>query len=370
MTGKYIAQSLYPNKNGSHIRIMAWIENNYHKDSLFEAPMFSESEFFDAYRDISKEVIFIIAIKHIYLAQTKAISLMNKGFKNVFIPIPELTYAELPVVENDGLSEYLKRVPDSKPILPYLEFQVADKCNLKCNACMHFSNLIETDSFADYEEFDESLKRLSHLFYSIDCFRLMGGEPLLNPDLDKFARLARKRFPLANIKIATNGLLIPKTSDFLIKTMRDYNIEFDITQYPPTTKIINKIIGILRENRIKYTLYPPIKSFLIRMSMGETDHNEVFYNGCLSKTCTFLRSNKIFVCPHIPMLYECRDYFGFDISMDEFRKNCIELDNEEIDGWDILERINSPFTMCRFCSPNSKTVDWTNVVPKREDWIV
>jgi molybdenum cofactor biosynthesis enzyme MoaA len=42
---------------------------------------------------------------------------------------------------------------------------------------------------------------------------LMGGEPLLHPELERFFPAARTAFPSAKIKIVTNGILLSKKED-------------------------------------------------------------------------------------------------------------------------------------------------------------
>lgn len=49
--------------------------------------------------------------------------------------------------------------------LPYLEFHIADKCNLNCAACQHFAGLVKEEHFPDFEKFKEGFTKL-HSFVS------------------------------------------------------------------------------------------------------------------------------------------------------------------------------------------------------------
>ena len=41
--------------------------------------------------------------------------------------------------------------------LPYLEFHIADHCNLNCKACEHYSGLVHEEIFTNYEKFERDL---------------------------------------------------------------------------------------------------------------------------------------------------------------------------------------------------------------------
>ena len=93
--------------------------------------------------------------------------------------------------------------------LHYLETHLVDHCNLKCKGCGHFSSLSEK-RYTDVDIFKRDLMRLSGLFDNISRIRLMGGEPLLHPDVLGFVKSSRLAFPNADIWVVTNGLLLHK----------------------------------------------------------------------------------------------------------------------------------------------------------------
>ena len=72
------------------------------------------------------------------------------------------------------------------PYLSYLEFHVADHCNLNCKYCTHYSPLVEKPVFTDYERFEADFRQLKKLIIDIGVIRIVGGEPLLNPELGKY----------------------------------------------------------------------------------------------------------------------------------------------------------------------------------------
>lgn len=99
--------------------------------------------------------------------------------------------------------------------LPILSFEVhlAEHCNLNCRGCDHFCPLAKP-AYTDLNVFQRDFKRLSELFHmEAGEIHLLGGEPLLNPQVEEFCKIARKNFPKATINIITNGILLPEMPD-------------------------------------------------------------------------------------------------------------------------------------------------------------
>jgi uncharacterized radical SAM superfamily Fe-S cluster-containing enzyme len=83
--------------------------------------------------------------------------------------------------------------------LESFDIYVAEHCNLGCYRCNHFSQLAKPE-FADLETTERDLQRLSILSGgNIPAIMLVGGEPLLNPELHEFMRIARLYFPQSRI---------------------------------------------------------------------------------------------------------------------------------------------------------------------------
>jgi Fe-coproporphyrin III synthase len=94
----------------------------------------------------------------------------------------------------------IKRLITKKPFIA--EVDITDKCNLRCRHCYHFQ---EKGDAAGIEEF--SVEKWSERFgqlrkKGIRMIMLMGGEPMLRPDVVK---LADEMFPL--VEMITNGTI-------------------------------------------------------------------------------------------------------------------------------------------------------------------
>lgn len=362
--GKYVWESII-NCEKSQYCVVLWIDN-YVKGFIEGIPVITE----EAFLKEPKVELVIIAVTNKSLLQDLTVSLLNGGYGGVFLVHSCCVVSKLPIVNSDGeLSRFVWKWNEKKPDLLYCEFQVADHCNLKCKACAHYSNTIVENIFADLLIFEADLKKLSLKFSNIEKFRLMGGEPLLNPELPIFIQLVRKYFPISDIRIVTNGLLLRSISKSFIETIHDCQATIDLSQYPPVETIIEEIVDFMDKNKIKYMIEPPAKKFFVRLSEGEEDAVEIFNRYCLSRGCRFLRNGKIFVCPHIPLTYETREFLSLNISYDEYVECSIDL-SDSLDGWGILQRFAKPFSMCRFCAKDVRWIDWKHGKEyRKDDWI-
>lgn len=87
-----------------------------------------------------------------------------------------------------------------------VEYNLTDHCNLKCYACDHASPLLPP-RFARLEDFVRDFEALAGAFHSEEV-RLVGGEPLLHPDLLLFLEQARRIGIADSVVVYTNGVLL------------------------------------------------------------------------------------------------------------------------------------------------------------------
>ncbi|WP_084011010.1 radical SAM protein [Pseudofrankia sp. DC12] len=86
-----------------------------------------------------------------------------------------------------------------------LEVHVVDQCNLDCVACSHESPFMPR-RLENPEALGPSLSKLWQ-YYRAPIIKLLGGEPLLHPNLDEIIKEVRAATD-ARIRIVTNGALL------------------------------------------------------------------------------------------------------------------------------------------------------------------
>jgi len=93
-------------------------------------------------------------------------------------------------------------------ILGDIEVDAAEHCNLKCAQCSHLSpHFKKVNSNYTTEEFKRDIDNLKRLV-SCTVFRFVGGEPLLNNDLEEWVKYVKQSNISQKTSIFTNGLLI------------------------------------------------------------------------------------------------------------------------------------------------------------------
>ncbi len=256
----------------------------------------------------------------------------------------------------------LRLIPS--PLLRF-EVQVAEHCNLNCINCMHYSP-IASPEFLDVEKYEADIKRLSELFCKeVEWIRLMGGEPLLHPDINRIIRITREYFHYGHIILVTNGILLDKMSSEFWGVCRENNIEISPTKYPIKLDY-DSLVDYIDSKGIKGYLYgigeernPEMWRFPIDIR-GDFDPVENFYNCDCANLCLTLRDGMMYTCATMAHAHHLKDFFDLDISISD--RNGISI-YEVSDGDELMKKLAEPRPFCRYC-------DYRNYLEYADDWRV
>ena len=94
-----------------------------------------------------------------------------------------------------------------------LELNVVEHCNLSCRSCSHLSPLMPRRIVSPDQILDD-LDLLSRVYHA-RWVRLVGGEPLLHPQLLDVIAAARQSRIADRVSLVTNGVLLTKMDDEL-----------------------------------------------------------------------------------------------------------------------------------------------------------
>jgi hypothetical protein len=250
--------------------------------------------------------------------------------------------------------------------LPYLETHLVDNCNLKCKGCSHFSPLFPENSYARLDTFVRDFSRLQTLFENIKVIRLMGGEPLLHPKVIDFLEVARGAFPDAWISIVTNGILLLKQADKFWKTCADKNILIQVSRYPIKLDI-NRIKVRVKQFKVDIEIFSP-KSFLKKINLaGDSDIIDSFQYCKTIFECAFLRNGKISPCSFPPLVFMFNKSFWEKIPTK--KNDFIDIHDPRISGSDIIEFVNRPIPMCKWCLTRRPIFSWDTSERKVDEWV-
>lgn len=163
----------------------------------------------------------------------------------------------LPLFDENGVIETRIRklkFSEERPSLSYFEVPITDNCNLNCKGCLFASNLTQGIQHVEFAELERDAKRMSELFFDIPWIRILGGEPLMHPDIINILKCYRKYVPDSEVDLCMNGLLVPKMEDRFWDCVQQERISIHVFGYKPTYSLLNKIDSVFKEQRIPYVI--------------------------------------------------------------------------------------------------------------------
>ena len=214
-----------------------------------------------------------------------------------------------------------------------LEYHLVDHCNLNCAGCTHFSPLAK-ERYASLEKFEENLIQLKKWDFEIKQFNLLGGEPLLHPQIKDFILIAKKYLNCL-IVVKTNGILL--NDDFISFCDREL-ISLVHTDYG-VSHIENK------HNKVsKFMCH-----FISDEPVTNTKCVDISFKGEYANACSQLEENgDLHFCGYSANVRHYNAYYGASIPVvrDEDFFNIYDTTLRPVDVWKrfLLKR---PF--CNHC---------------------
>lgn len=253
--------------------------------------------------------------------------------------------------------------------LELLEFNVVGHCNLNCKGCLHFSNILEKPIFESVEEYEKDLLRLKELSFYIKRVRFLGGEPLLCNNLDEFIDVTKRIFPDTTISILTNGILITQISEKLLKSIKNNNIEIEISLYNYSRETHKKIKKFLENNKIKFKFFISRSKFRKQLNITKNENVERTLSNCLARNSTTLLHGKLAKCPTSMYIERLNKKFNCKFPSNEY----INIYDENINEKDIVDFLNNPIELCSYCTSQVVTYKWKANWKKNatlDDWVI
>ena len=243
-----------------------------------------------------------------------------------------------------------------------IHLSVTTKCTLNCDKCNMFMPEYKHTEHFSVEKLKSDINLLFQRIDSVTTLALLGGEPLLYPNLVEILNYLVNNFSLriTNIEIITNGTLVP--SNELLKVCKENRIFFRISDYSAAIKYKDKLERLkllLKENGIEYF----VNENLTWLDFGFPQHpinlpDEMVRQHMLDCAPAFkgMNDGKLYYC-HVEWsavkagIYEEKDTDYFDL-MNEDRKQIIEY---------LIGEMKTPVSLCKYCAGCSS--DNKNVIP-------
>ena len=281
------------------------------------------------------------------------------GFKNIGILKPRAGKYGLRILpDSDEIKgEIIWYVKNRKKtqIIPRLEINLIDNCNLNCVGCTHFSSIYGTESILPYAQYEEELRQIRKVGKLVRL-RLLGGEPFMVPMLEQYIRAARQIFPETDIEVVTNGLLIEHLDRKLLKVMKDCKVGIVITPYKPTMYIKEKIIERLDSYELWWSFDGSlITEFSRQLTLNNNHDGYEASKKCISSGCLFLRNGKIYKCPIAGLLNDFVQYYN----LAPVPETGIKICGEPRKIYKEIQRCaKKPTAICDYCSEKIEMIPW------------
>ncbi len=251
------------------------------------------------------------------------------------------------------------------------EIHVADHCNLNCRYCSHFSP-IAPEKLLDIVQYEKDLARLSELFEGeMNYINLLGGEPLLNPEIGKIIAMTRQYFPKGNVKLVTNGLLLKKMPEEFWEQCRSSRAEVSVTIYPLEGAYAG-LEDLFKSKGVLHSVYGTRSDNMSRQPINfnaNCDRQDSFVRCGLANHCIQLKEGKLYTCTraaYAPFLVE---HFGLDASKLS-PKDGVDIYQMQT-GKDVLDALAKPIPFCSYCDTSTFRcgLRWESSKQEKSDWI-
>lgn len=260
-----------------------------------------------------------------------------------------------------------------KPIRQLLRFNIdiVSHCNLNCKGCGHFSPL-SSEGYVTLDSFRNDCRRLSELSGGIvERIDIMGGEPLLHPDILELLRICRNYF-VGEINVCTNGILLPSMCDEFYEVCASNDINIAVTIYPIklnwdtiNKKAVSFNVTIKKIGTKGYDYRVWFKNK--RDLTGGQDIDTNFEICPWGNNCIILEEGRMATCV---MPLKSRFYNEF-YQKDVFKTSPADfIDIYKVSSLnELMQFFSHSIPFCRYCKPaDSEITDWGVSSKDIEEW--
>ena len=258
-----------------------------------------------------------------------------------------------------------------------IELDIVEYCNLQCLQCSR-STFYTTGKTASYSpaQLQVDVDILKNILHSrILC--IMGGEPLLSPELNEYVRILKLSGIADRLHIFTNGLALQRITSSTVsnidgifvsvypldeektKTIKQ-NIAWFRATYPAVKLVANYVPMFLKANSVEKNSNSALVSKIFSKCYAATSYS--FHNGYLYR-CAASRKKYDFLNNHRDVVVDDFEYLK-DNAVDKL-KITTELTDATVTAF--LKQ-TTPLETCKWCLGCSGTpIQHTQIRDAKED---
>ena len=238
--------------------------------------------------------------------------------------------------------------------IPYVELVLTERCNLNCAGCANLMPLYKKPDHIAPDTLLASLDALLKISGRIRELTLIGGEPLLYPDLPEVIKHASTQ-KIDRIKIISNGTFVPRQA--ILLSLRNPKVLVSISEYSDHDS--KELTKVLTEHSIRFE----IKKFDCWNDYGDTKERGLdikdlrkSFSRCASAKCKSIYRGILFACPRAAHLagLSILPWHKEHMTADKVPENGVDLLNTP--GKGLKKRIRKLYhaeyiSACDHCNP-------------------
>ena len=248
----------------------------------------------------------------------------------------------------------------------YVEIQLCDRCNLDCAYCSHLSPVSKPVTIS-LETLEAECHRLARV--GVDEVNLMGGEPLLHPQVCEAIKLTRSILPNIKLIVSTNGLLLPRMSKDFWQCCRDNKVVLRITPYPKAkngTLNYFKYVWLIRKNRVRMESTGWRFGFRHQLLSEKAEYDATSNYLRCQLHCTQVRDATLWPCAYVAYAFNLNNKFGTNFKT--AAGDSLPLDGITATDLRLWLLRTKPF--CAHCGiKDAQRITWRRSQYTRDEWL-
>jgi hypothetical protein len=213
---------------------------------------------------------------------------------------------------NEGKWKELKNssnIRNGKVVFPYLAMLSGGACCLSCEHCSTHSPFRK--GVTSLEEHVNTWELWSKILQP-KVVNLGGGEPLLHPHVEQLVYEMKRIWKDSQIRITTNGVILPKISDNVLRRWGEQGVTIVISKHLDTPQY-NAVLQKSRHRFNRFGIKSEEGNFLLWLALYKQDDSlhplphggnpEVAFGKCCAKTCSSIYRNQFWRCANMMASY-------------------------------------------------------------------
>lgn len=252
-------------------------------------------------------------------------------------------------------------------LIERLLFMITDKCSLRCKNCDGYMPYHKNPKNDTFESIVKSYNRIMDVCGVVDNIDILGGEPLVHPDVAQIVSYFVNDNRCRKVTIISNGTIIPSAA--LVEVLKSSKCAFRISDYGQLSSKKEQLIALFKEEKIQFeiTNYQYWDNIPRIQYMNETPEQlDAKYAACTANVF-YIKHGKLFYCTFVAGLSSISENL-----LPDFKSNYVDLLSEEKDA--VLDKIKKfvnqlrdrkHIAACKYC-PGSHCIQFENKQPVAE----